>query len=318
MCFPEMQDPKERPFKFAKSKRIVFFSARVHPGETPSSFVLNGILDFLISGWKQAKKLLSNFVFKIVPLVNPDGVSRGYYRLDTFGQNLNRFYLDPTTAKQPTIFGIHACLKQLSSYDQLDYYIDLHAHPIKRGCFLFGNMLPEENYVDNLMFGKLISMNTLNFDYAECNFSRINPWKEDEKDRLKRDGSGRVGIYHLTKVPHCYTLECNYASGWKGKRLPPKVILETGKMEPDPPINDFKKILLNENGKPVYNTEVFEDVGRAVVISLLDMIGENPISRLPKSIYKDIEQMRLDIQIQNNVNVLEARRLKQELIKSRA
>ncbi|KPJ19309.1 Cytosolic carboxypeptidase-like protein 5 [Papilio machaon] len=41
--FPENQ---ERPFKF-QNKKVIFISARVHPGETPSSFVFNGFLSLL-------------------------------------------------------------------------------------------------------------------------------------------------------------------------------------------------------------------------------------------------------------------------------
>jgi len=84
-------DPKDtenrRPLAF-KNKPCVFLTSRVHPGETPASYVLNGILNFL-TGRKitkneqtQAKILMDSFVFKIIPMLNPDGVYRGYYRLD--------------------------------------------------------------------------------------------------------------------------------------------------------------------------------------------------------------------------------------------
>jgi len=59
-------------------------TSRVHPGETPGSHVLNGILKYLLkSKDKRANLLLDNFVFVIIPILNPDGVYRGHYRVDT-------------------------------------------------------------------------------------------------------------------------------------------------------------------------------------------------------------------------------------------
>ncbi len=66
------------------NKPTVFLTARVHPGETPASYVLNGILNFILNEKsEQARILREKFVFKVIPILNPDGVYRGYYRHDT-------------------------------------------------------------------------------------------------------------------------------------------------------------------------------------------------------------------------------------------
>ena len=88
-----------------KDKKVIVFTSRVHPGESPGSHVLNGAID-LITDLKseQGRLLRKYYVFKIIPTLNPDGVARGYYRLDTLGQNLNRFYNEPERRDQPTIW----------------------------------------------------------------------------------------------------------------------------------------------------------------------------------------------------------------------
>lgn len=60
--------------KFARSKSIIFISARVHPAETMAQWMFDGILDFLLRlDDPRAQALRDRFVFKLVPLVNPDG-----------------------------------------------------------------------------------------------------------------------------------------------------------------------------------------------------------------------------------------------------
>lgn len=81
-------------------------TARVHPGESPSSHTFNGLIKFLLSNDARAHYLRKNFVFKLVPMINPDGVYHGHYRMDLFGQNLNRFYINPDIQKQPSVFGV--------------------------------------------------------------------------------------------------------------------------------------------------------------------------------------------------------------------
>ena len=72
--FPEHDsDGSKRCHKFT-NKKTVFLSARVHPGETCSSYVINGFIKFLLnSSDARAAALRSKYVFKLVPMLNPDG-----------------------------------------------------------------------------------------------------------------------------------------------------------------------------------------------------------------------------------------------------
>ncbi len=61
-------------------RKAVVITSRVHPGESNSSFIMKGILDYLVSDDEGARYLRNNFVFKIVPMLNPDGVIIGNSR----------------------------------------------------------------------------------------------------------------------------------------------------------------------------------------------------------------------------------------------
>jgi hypothetical protein len=80
-------------------------------------------------------------VFKIVPCLNPDGVARGYWRVDTNNKNLNRVYSDPDPKLYPTIFAVRHAIVYENLLGNLFAYIDLHGHATKRGCFVFGNSI---------------------------------------------------------------------------------------------------------------------------------------------------------------------------------
>jgi len=130
-----------RAFNFP-NKEIVWVSGRVHPGEVPAQHTMKGILDFLMHPTDaRAKELRRRYVFKVVPMINPDGVFRGHFRMDQFHQNLNRYYVNPDIAFQPAIFAIKSLLDLYAlRMEKLAVYLDLHAHASKRGCFIYGKL----------------------------------------------------------------------------------------------------------------------------------------------------------------------------------
>lgn len=146
-----------------------------------------------------------------------------------------------------------------------------------------------------MLLPKLISMNSLNFDFVECSFSEKMMTCKDKKDGLSREGSGRVAIYKATDLPLCYTLECNYASGRRINHLSAKLNKTTGELEPEIPVTDSYSKMYNEHKTPPYTIEIFEDVGRAFCIGVLDYIEKNPISRIPTSMYKSVEGVKSDL-----------------------
>ena len=168
---------------------------------------------------------------------------------------------------------------------------------------MFGNSLKAEAMLQAMLLPKLISMNSLNFDFIECSFSDKLMQCKDKKDGLSRGGCGRVSIGNLTGLPNCYTLECNYASGRKINHLAPKLIQGTnGQHEAEIPITDKNSKLYtdaktksHQDAAPPYTIEVFEDIGRAFCIGLLDFYEMNPISRIAASNLKNLEGVKNDL-----------------------
>lgn len=95
---------KQNPENMAKRKGVVI-TARVHPGESVGSWMMKGALDFLTDPNNlEAELLRQHFVFKVVPMLNPDGVINGNYRCSLAGCDLNRRWKQPSKVLHPTIY----------------------------------------------------------------------------------------------------------------------------------------------------------------------------------------------------------------------
>jgi len=122
-----------------RERRGVVLSARVHPGETNASWMMRGALRELLSPSSEAARALrGRFVFKVAPMLNPDGVACGNYRCSLAGVDLNRVYAAPCERAHPTIAAFKRAVAAFSEERDVVLLADLHGHSRKLGVFAYG------------------------------------------------------------------------------------------------------------------------------------------------------------------------------------
>ena len=76
---------------------------------------MRGILNFLLGDSPDAALLRDAFVFKLVPMLNPDGVIVGNYRCSLTGRDLNRNYKSILRDSFPTVWATHTMVQRYQS-----------------------------------------------------------------------------------------------------------------------------------------------------------------------------------------------------------
>ena len=198
-----------------KKRRYVVLSARVHPGESPASFMIDGVIDLLLGDTSLARALRHLAVFKIIPMLNPDGVATGNHRCNLVGHDLNRQWTAPTREESPTIYHLKELLKwqSLSSIDDMSrtrflshgvpsdrgvaMFCDFHAHSRSFNIFIYG--CESANHVDEKIFPYLLSAANTNFSYKDCNFKIQGP-------KSKKANCGRIVARKHCGVLNTYTV----------------------------------------------------------------------------------------------------------------
>ncbi|XP_067664488.1 uncharacterized protein [Haliotis asinina] len=193
-------------------KKAVVVSARVHPGESQASWMMKGLLDFVTSSHPVAEKLRNSVIFKIVPMLNPDGVIVGNYRCSLAARDLNRNYRHPRCESFPTIWYVKNMVDMLMQRHEVLLYCDLHGHSRKHNVFMYGNNTSTEEdvsqygaartFINERLFPWLMSQKSPDkFSYPSCKF-HIRKCKES---------TGRVVMWRQMKIQNSFTLEATFS-----------------------------------------------------------------------------------------------------------
>ena len=202
------------------ARQSIIFTARVHPGETSGSYVIESVINNLLNNSEESNNLLNKYIFKIIPMLNPDGVIHGHYRNNILGKDLNRMWQDPRDNVTPTIY----YLKKLISINKPYFFCDFHGHSNMPNCALYCCSPPKKK--KNKFFNRPNGMKSYHF-YEEKVFMRIfeeeaNYYqKSGEKYNLQKSKlkSARGVIYNEFNIYYSYALETGLMAKWNKQNI---------------------------------------------------------------------------------------------------
>ena len=181
-----------------KKKGIVLF-ARQHPGETVGSWVIKGAIELLMGESAEAKYLRDNFIIKVIPMVNVDGVICGNSRTSLAGCDLNRRWVNPNEYLHPEIYFLKELIYKFSKKNKVEYIIDFHGHFGAFNSFFYSN-----NSKENIELCR-------KFPFICGKISEIIQFKKSRFKMPKyKKGTGRINLYKELDIENIVTLETSY------------------------------------------------------------------------------------------------------------
>ncbi len=110
----------------APSKHV-WLMTRQHSWESPTSWVCEGLVRFLLSNDAEAARIRRTVAFHLLPLNDPDGAARGGVRFNKYGYDLNRNWDAFNAEKMPEIAAQHAAIgKWIKAGNPINLFLAMH------------------------------------------------------------------------------------------------------------------------------------------------------------------------------------------------
>ncbi|CAG0914004.1 unnamed protein product [Notodromas monacha] len=200
-------------------RQYCVLTARVHPSEANSSWLMKGVVDYLLSDTPVAKALRKGYVFKIIPMLNIDGVVNGNGRCSLYGEDLNRRWKSPDPTLHPSIYAAKGLLAYLTHQTTMPPFLfcDYHGHARYKNIFIYGcspTLSWNKSDVNTMARDSLeyqgfpLAMQHLcpSFSLEKCDFTVARD----------REATARVTVWREFNIPRSYTLESTYCGCAEG------------------------------------------------------------------------------------------------------
>ncbi|MBW3629462.1 MAG: hypothetical protein KY464_09210 [Gemmatimonadetes bacterium] len=111
-----------------EGKKTIFVQALQHSGEDAGGFFVEGMIRFLLSDDELARRARERFVYRIVPVMNPDGLYRGVTRFNAAMEDLNSSWSQPVV-QVPEVAPVRRWLDDRYAAGKcVAAFLDVHNH----------------------------------------------------------------------------------------------------------------------------------------------------------------------------------------------
>ncbi|KAL2916932.1 Cytosolic carboxypeptidase 2 [Polyrhizophydium stewartii] len=164
-----------------------------------------GFFDFVLGESPQAEYLRKHFIFKVIPMLNPDGVIVGNHRCNLKGYDLNRQWgmADNGIEFAPEIWHARHMITEFSRTRPLVLYCDLHGHNRKHGAFLYGC---HNDADERLRFIERVFPFMLSQRLPSCIFFKRCQFQMQRR----KEGTSRISLRRSLPVVNSFTLEASF------------------------------------------------------------------------------------------------------------
>lgn len=111
----------------SNEKFHIWIHARTHPGETPSSWHFDGIVQKLLDSDDVIAYYRQNTVFHLIPFTNPDGVYYGRSRTNYDGVDVEREWDKPDNQTCTEAVILKQRMTEINSQNVLSVFLNLHS-----------------------------------------------------------------------------------------------------------------------------------------------------------------------------------------------
>lgn len=159
-------------------KYFIWAHGRTHPSETPSSYHLDGMINYFLSDDDVATYLRTKIKFIVLPFINPDGVYLGKSRVNANNVDLERSWNLSPSQTPKEVFHTKNFLQNILSNNRFHIALNMHSQVANYATFWIHTAASTSDYFyrKQIQFANLQSGNSNFIKPSDYSYSTLQPY----------------------------------------------------------------------------------------------------------------------------------------------